>query len=510
VANPQDHDYLIDAALAESNLGASQVKDEDGRAIGMWAALGKVKGGAYRMTPLGTIFRNSETGEVMTDESGNLLPQFLPADPKERTTLQESFYTENGDRNVQSYFEGKLGIKSVDILMSADDGYNVRGDHVDAVAGGFDERGFPSIDFIMTAEGAILFQGLTGENAPDPQTGFKRRLGILMDNALISAPELRSMISRNGQITGRFTQEEVDDLVQIIRGGSLEAVLSPQPTTESQISPLLGGVTIRQSMVAMAISLAFTLVVLAFYYRFAGLVACAALLANLAMTLAVMILLKASFTLPGIAGLILSVGMSVDANILIFERIREELARGAKMRMALRNGFARATTTIVDSNVTTLIAGLVLYVIGTDVIRGFAVTLNLGLLMSMFTAVFCSKVIFEIGERRRWYRDLRLAHDAVGQGDPHRLPGKTQDCDYRFDRGDRGRPGGRRGSRRGPLGHRPGRGHGGGRALDQAAYGNSAPRKAGPGKVPAHLPRGGRGRKEIAQPQRSRQHWTRS
>jgi preprotein translocase subunit SecF len=121
-----------------------------------------------------------------------------------------------------------------------------------------------------------------------------------------------------------------------------------------------------------------------------------------------MILLKASFTLPGIAGLILSVGMSVDANILIFERIREELARGTKMRMAIRNGFARATTTIIDANVTTLIAGLVLYAIGTDLIRGFAVTLNLGLLISMFTAVYCSHVIFEIGERRHWYRSLYM------------------------------------------------------------------------------------------------------
>ncbi len=413
VANSNDHDYIIEAALDDANRGARQIKDEDGRTIGLWSALGRqLQGpntGELRMSPLGTIFRNGDTGEVLTDENGNLRSEFLPADSGERNRLFESFgEDQQGVKNLQDYFADKLGIKNIDVLMAADDGYNVRGDHVDSVASGFDEQAFPSINFTMTAEGGVLFQGLTGENSPDPQTGFQRRLGILMDNNLISAPNLRSMISRNGQITGRFTQQEVDDLVQIIRGGSLPAALSPQPATESQISPLLGGVTIRQSVLALSLSLVFTLIVLVIYYRFAGLVACYALLANLAITVAVMILLKASFTLPGIAGLLLSVGMSVDANILIYERIREELGRGSKMRMALRNGFARATTTIIDSNVTTIIAGVVLYAIGTDVIRGFAVTLILGLLTSMFTAVFCARVILEVGERRHWYRDLYM------------------------------------------------------------------------------------------------------
>jgi SecD/SecF fusion protein len=144
------------------------------------------------------------------------------------------------------------------------------------------------------------------------------------------------------------------------------------------------------------------------YYRFAGMIACAALVVNLVLTVAVMIVVGAAFTLPGLAGLALTLGMAVDGNILVFERIREELARGAALRMAIRNGFSRATTAIVDSNLTTVITGIILYVIGTDQVKGFAITLNLGVLISMFTAVFCSHVVFDIAERRHWISKLKM------------------------------------------------------------------------------------------------------
>ncbi len=150
------------------------------------------------------------------------------------------------------------------------------------------------------------------------------------------------------------------------------------------------------------------------YYRFAGIIACAALIGNLSMTLALMIFLSAPLTLPGLAGLVLTVGMSVDANVLIFERIREELDRGAGLRMAIRNGFGRATMTIVDANLTTLITAVVLYVIGTDQIKGFAVTLVLGILMSMFTAIYCARTVFELAERRRWITKLSMVR-ALGR-----------------------------------------------------------------------------------------------
>ncbi|MFM8703793.1 MAG: MMPL family transporter, partial [Planctomycetia bacterium] len=155
-----------------------------------------------------------------------------------------------------------------------------------------------------------------------------------------------------------------------------------------------------------------TIVVLTFmlaYYRFSGLVADLAVLLNIVLVVALMISIKAAFTLAGLAGLVLSVGMAVDANVLIYERMREEIDRGASVRMAIRNGFARAFSTIVDSNLTTLITGVVLFAIGTDQLKGFAVTLILGLTLNLFTAVFCSRVVFDLAERNRWITKLSMA-----------------------------------------------------------------------------------------------------
>jgi SecD/SecF fusion protein len=147
-----------------------------------------------------------------------------------------------------------------------------------------------------------------------------------------------------------------------------------------------------------------------FYYRFCGVVANLAVLMNLVLVMAVMILIKAHLTLAGLAGLVLSVGMAVDANVLIYERMREEQERGAALRMAIRNGFGRAMSTIIDSHCTTLITGLVLFVIGTDQLRGFATTLVLGLLLNLFTAVYCSRVVFDVAERQHWLKHLKMMH----------------------------------------------------------------------------------------------------
>ena len=203
---------------------------------------------------------------------------------------------------------------------------------------------------------------------------------------------------------------------------------------------MLGDDTIRKGKVSIVISLVAVLIFVAIYYRFSGLVACAALLMNLILIMATMVMLNAPLTLPGLAGLVLTIGMSVDANVLIFERIREELSRGAALRMAIRNGFARATTTIVDANVTTLITAMVLYAIGTDQIRGFAVTLILGILMSMYTAIFCSRVVFDIAEKRHWI--TRTEDDANLGGHQVGLHRQTADRRRRFDTADCHRFGG--------------------------------------------------------------------
>jgi SecD/SecF fusion protein len=286
------------------------------------------------------------------------------------------------------------------------DPFSVEGKHLRTVASDFDDRARPSVSFQLGSEGSALFGGLTGSNLPDKTSGSYARLGIVMDDKLLSAPQINSQITSSGVIEGDFAQTEVDFLVRVLRAGKLPAVLHPDPISENQISPLLGEDTIRKGKFAIAASLVGVLVFMLVYYRFAGFVACLALGANLLLIVASMILVGGAFTLPGLAGLVLTVGMSVDANVLIFERIREELRRGATLRMAIRNGFGRATTTIVDANLTTLITAIVLYGIGTDQIKGFAVTLILGIVMSMYTAIFCSRVVFDIAERRGWIKKL--------------------------------------------------------------------------------------------------------
>jgi SecD/SecF fusion protein len=298
----------------------------------------------------------------------------------------------------------------LEVLATVDQEFQVEGRHLRSVQESFDEQGQPCVNFQTTAEGSALFGSLTGMNLPDKAANSYALLGIVMDEVLLSAPRIESRITTNGQIAGRFTKTEVERLVRILRAGKLPAVLQPEPISENNISPLLGMDTIEKGTWAIGASLIGVLVFMLIYYRFSGTVACFALAFNLLFILGLMILIKAAFTLPGLAGLVLTVGMSVDANVLIFERIREELSRGAALRMAIRNGFARATTTIVDANVTTLITAFILYAIGTDQIKGFAVTLILGILMSMYTAIFCSRVFFDIAERRGWIKRLAMSH----------------------------------------------------------------------------------------------------
>ena len=294
--------------------------------------------------------------------------------------------------------EAKTG--EVEILLAVDD-FNVEGIHLRSAASDYDQSLAPCIRFSMTGRGAALFGGLTSTNE-------QRKLGIVMDKQLLSAPTIQETITSVGQITGRFNQEEVDVMVGVLKAGRLPAALQEEPISENMVSSLLGADTIRSGTQAITVALISVLIFMVFYYRFSGIVACMALLTNLLLILAIMIFFQAAFTLPGLAGLVLTVGMSVDANVLIFERIREELRKGAALRMAIRNGYGRATTTIVDANVTTLITAIVLYVIGTDQVRGFAVTLILGILMSMYTAIFCSRVLFDIAERRRWISNLSM------------------------------------------------------------------------------------------------------
>jgi SecD/SecF fusion protein len=296
----------------------------------------------------------------------------------------------------------------IDILV-INDPFNVTGGDLGRVSPSLDESLAPCVNFTFTSKGAPRFGLLTGRNLPDPANGLQSRLGILLDDVVQSAPSIKSTITSFGQITGNFKQPEVDFLVEVLNAGSLPAALRSEPISEQRISSQLGDDTIKSARLAMILATLLVLTFMLAYYRFSGFVADLAVLLNIILVVAVMISFKAAFTLAGLAGLVLSVGMAVDANVLIYERMREEIDRGAAVRMAIRNGFARAFSTIVDSNLTTLITAVVLFAIGTDQLKGFAVTLFFGLLLNLFTAVFCSRVVFDLAERNRWITTLSMA-----------------------------------------------------------------------------------------------------
>ncbi|MFM7244057.1 MAG: protein translocase subunit SecD [Planctomycetaceae bacterium] len=301
-------------------------------------------------------------------------------------------------------------------ILVVNDPFNVTGGDLSRVGADIDQNFSPCVEFTLTSNGAARFGLLTGRNLPDPANGLESRLAILLDDVVQSAPAIKSTITSFGQITGNFKQPEVDFLVEVLNAGSLPAALQSEPISEQRISSQLGDDTIKSARLAMLLATLLVLTFMLAYYRFSGFVADLAVLLNIVLVLAVMISVKAAFTLAGLAGLVLSVGMAVDANVLIYERMREEIDRGAAVRMAIRNGFARAFSTIVDSNLTTLITAIVLFAIGTDQLKGFAVTLFFGLLLNLFTAVFCSRVVFDLAERNRWITKLSMARIF---GQPH-------------------------------------------------------------------------------------------
>jgi preprotein translocase subunit SecD len=247
--------------------------------------------------------------------------------------------------------------------------------------------GEPNIGFSLTPEGASKFKDLTGANVG-------RRLAIVLDNKVQSAPVIRSQIEDSGVIEGSFTQQEASDLALILRSGSLPASLTT--LEERTVGPSLGADSIRKGVTASIIGFLGLLVVILVYYRGAGINAVVALLLNLVILLGAMAYFRATLTLPGIAGIILTLGMAVDSNVLVFERIREELRSGKGVTASIEQGFALALRTIIDSNMTTMIAALFLFQFGSGPVKGFAVTLLIGLTASVFTAFFVSRVMFEI------------------------------------------------------------------------------------------------------------------
>jgi preprotein translocase subunit SecD len=245
---------------------------------------------------------------------------------------------------------------------------------------------FWQVNFVLTQEAAKRF-------GPFTEANIGRQLAIVLDHHVDSAPSINGKIEDNGMIEGSYTQESAHDLAQVLRAGALPA--SIKYLEQRTVGPSLGADSIRHGVQASVLSLIAVMVFMLFYYRLSGANAVVALLLNLILLLAFMAMSGAVLTLPGIAGVILTIGMGVDSNVLVFERIREELRNGKSAASAVDSGFGKAFVTIIDTHVTTVVSALFLGFFGTGPIRGFAITLVVGLVANIFTAVYVSKAIFQ-------------------------------------------------------------------------------------------------------------------
>lgn len=393
VANGNDHKNIIDQAVSQANSTDQNVRlkrdivvldktTNTERVAGMWRTLGRgvEVEGVRQVTGYqsGDLIRNSQTGRLISPPSG-------------------------GKSNDFERWLSAQGITDADILLATERAgkpyVEVNGSDLTRAKKEVSKTGGYEVNFTMSVGGGDKLMKLTGANLPTAQSDFHRRMAILLDGRILSAPNLNSIISSQGLIEGRFSEKEVDFLVNILNAGALPGSLSKTPISENSVGASMGLDAINKAGYASGLSLVVTILCVLLYYRFSGVVATIALLLNLGMIMACIILIKQPLTLSGIAGLVLSVGMSVDANVLVFERIREETEKKATPRMAIRNGFDRAWTTIFDSNLTTLISAVVLYFVGTEQIKGFAITLIIGLVISLFTAVFVTHKLFEIAEK---------------------------------------------------------------------------------------------------------------
>ena len=257
---------------------------------------------------------------------------------------------------------------------------------------GFDKNNRPLINFTLNAEGADIFGDFTGKNVG-------KRLAVVLDGKVYSAPNINERIGGgSGQISGNYTVMEAKDLAIALRSGAL---LAPIYLMEKRsVGPSLGADSIRASLIALVGGFILVIIFMVVYYRIAGIIANVALIANLFILLAVMSLFGATLTLPGMAGIVLTVGMAVDANVIISERIRELIYEGKSMHKAIEEGYANAMSAILDANITTLIASVVLYVYGTGAIKGFAITMSIGILASMLTAILGTHGIYQMLESK--------------------------------------------------------------------------------------------------------------
>ena len=307
--------------------------------------------------------------------------------------------------STEAIQRGRTPPGSILMQSASDDGRSyviekrvmVSGEMLDGATATFDQNNRPAVSFTLDPAGARRFGKVTGENIGRP-------FAIILDGKVVSAPTIQSQIFGSGQITGDFSVAETNELALVLRAGALPAPLII--LEERSIGPGLGADSIAAGEIAAVIGIILVAIYMVASYGFFGGLAVGALTVNIILIVAALSALQATLTLPGIAGIVLTMGMAVDANVLVFERIREELSKGRSAIAAIDSGYQRAISTIIDSNLTTLFAALFLYIFGSGPIKGFAVTLGIGIATSMFTAVMVTRLFIVLWVERK--RPTRL------------------------------------------------------------------------------------------------------
>ena len=330
------------------------------------------------------IGRTARLEFKMVDEKGDLSGALAGRVPPGDILLYSN--RESGQKSRQPYLLKKRTVISGDLLTDA--------------RVNFTQYNEPYVSITFNRQGDRKFAQLTGEHVGE-------RMAIVLDNVVFSAPVIREKIEGGrAQISGSFTTEESHDLAIILRAGALPAPV--KIVEERTVGPTLGRDSVDQGLASILIGGAMVLLFMGIYYKGFGWLANMAVMLNVLMLMAALAMLQATLTMPGIAGAVLLMGMSVDANVLIFERIREELRLGKTPLAAIDHGYSRAFATILDSHITTLITGIVLYIFGTGPVRGFAVTLSVGLVISMYTAVFVTRVVLDMLLQGRHVKKLSV------------------------------------------------------------------------------------------------------
>ena len=333
-----------------------------------------------------------------------------PGGDQERNGRYTSIYFSRPSQNQRNPKESEAKQFDYFALTRVSEKNQVRvGGDVTITATVEEENGSPVVGFNFNSRGAEQFYQVTYNNQLEG-SGVKtmRQLAIILDGYLISNPTVNEPIRGRGIIKGKFERAEVEKIVRLLRSGALPATLKPLPVSENTIGPTLGQDTIDSGTQSILFAFLAVLAFMIVYYRFAGLVATVALLANLLLTVGFMLAVNATFTLPGLAGLVLMLGMAVDANVLIYERVREERDRGMNLPTALRNGYDRALPTIIDTHLSSIFTAIVLYAVGNDQLKGFGVSLTVGLIISLFTSLYMTRLIFDFWQAKNWLTKLRM------------------------------------------------------------------------------------------------------